>query len=64
MPGGYVLDAALSLSGTVSLERGPGGGAVDPGGAIGYRAVASRIEMLNLSTFLKTGELSLGDTAE
>ena len=67
MPGGYVLDAALSLSGTVSLQSGPGGGspgggAVDPSGATGYRAVASRIDVMNLSTFLKTGELSLGDT--
>jgi YVTN family beta-propeller protein len=61
-PGAFVLDAALNLSGTISLAAGWGGSAVDPAGTIGYRAVASRIDVLNLSTFLKTGELPLGDT--
>jgi len=62
MPGGYVLDAALNLSGTVPLQSGPGGGAVHPSGTTGYRAVGSRVDVMNLSTFLKTGELPLGDT--
>jgi YVTN family beta-propeller protein len=61
-PGAYVLDAALGLTGTISLEPGWGGNATDPGGAIGYKAVASRVDVLDLVAFLKTGELPLGDT--
>jgi DNA-binding beta-propeller fold protein YncE len=61
-PAGHVLDSSLLLSGTVPLEAGQGGGAIDPTWGIGYRAIASRLDVLNLNTFLKTGELPLGDT--
>jgi hypothetical protein len=61
-PGTYVLDGALNLSGTVLGDPGYGGSAVDPTWGIGYRAVASRVDVLNLSTFLKTDELALGDS--
>jgi YVTN family beta-propeller protein len=63
-PGAYVLDATLTLSGTIPLTSGWGGSAVDPGGAIGYRAASPLIDVLNLSTFLKTGGLPLGDTVD
>ena len=63
-PGAFVLDAALNLSGTIPLEFGWGGNAVDPGGALAYRAVASRVDVLDLSALLKTGELPLGDTVD
>ena len=61
-PGAYVLDASLNLSGTVVLGSGSGGNAVDPTWGVGYRSVASRLDVMNLSTFLKTGELPLGDS--
>jgi hypothetical protein len=61
-PGTYVLDAALNLSGTVSGGHNKvGGNAVSPNGSTGYRSVASRIDVMNLRTFMKTGELLLGD---
>jgi hypothetical protein len=63
-PGAYVLDAALNLSGTIPLGLGWGGNAVDPAGRIGYRSIASRIDVLDLSAFLKTGELPLGDSVD
>ena len=59
-PGSYVVDASGSMTGTIIGGSGGGGGAVDPTRSIGYRAVDSRIDILNLSTFLKVGELSLG----
>jgi hypothetical protein len=58
----WVLDAALNISGTILLSSGAGGTAVDPAWGIGYRSVASRLDTLNVVTFLKTGELPLGDT--
>jgi YVTN family beta-propeller protein len=61
-PGAYVVDGALSLSGTILPRSGWGGNAVSPNGTIGYRSLPSRIDVLNLRTFLKIGELSLGDT--
>jgi YVTN family beta-propeller protein len=61
-PGAFVLDAALNLSGTIPVEFGWGGNAVDPGGTLGYRAIASRVDVLDMSALLKTGELTLGDT--
>jgi len=61
-PGAYVLDADLSLSGTIQVDVGWGGNAVDPNGLVGYRSVAARLDVLNLSTFLKMGELPLGDS--
>jgi YVTN family beta-propeller protein len=62
-PGTYVLDAALNLSGTIP-GSGWGGSAADPTGSVGYRSVASRVDILNLRTFLKTGELPLGDSVD
>jgi YVTN family beta-propeller protein len=63
-PGAYVLDAALNLVGTIPLDPGWGGTAVDPAGTIGYRSFSSRIDVLDLFTLLKTGELMLGDSVD
>ncbi len=68
-PGTYVLDSALNLSGTI-----PGSGvvfnpsgfgvAINPSGTVGYRVVSSGIDVLDLTTFLKTDSLPFGDTVE
>lgn len=58
-PGTYVLDAGLNLSGTI--PSGGYGVAVSPSGALGYRTGA-QVDILNLSSFLKVGGLTLGDT--
>ena len=63
-PGAYVLDAALTLVGTIPLDPGWGGTAVDPAGRIGYRSFGSRIDVLDLFAFIKTGELVLGDSVD
>lgn len=62
VPGGFVLDGNLNQIGTVTGGSGSRGGAVDPTGTIAYRALASKIEILNLITFLKTGEIALTDS--
>jgi YVTN family beta-propeller protein len=62
VPGGLVLDAGLNQIGTVTGGSGSRGGAVDPTGTVAYRALASKVEILNLITFLKTGEIALGDS--
>ena len=63
-PGAYVLDAALNQVGTIPLDPGWGGTAVDPAGRTGYRSFRSRIDVLDLVAFLKTGELVLGDSVD
>jgi hypothetical protein len=63
-PGALVLDSNLALSGTVTLQLGQGGSAIDPTWGIGYRAIGSHLDVLNLATFLKIGELNLGDTVD
>ena len=63
-PGAYVLDRALNLAGTIPLEFGSGGNAIAPDGRHGYRAVSSRIDVLDLFALLKTSELPLGDTVD
>ncbi len=59
-PGTSVLDASLSLSGTIT--GGGFGVAVHPAGTIGYRVRASSIDVLDLVHFLTTGTLAVGDT--
>jgi YVTN family beta-propeller protein len=61
-PGSWILDNQLSMSGTVINPNGVGGTVVDPTRGIGYRSVSTRIDVLNLSTFLKIGELPIGDS--
>ena len=62
IPAGWVLDAGLNQIGTIINGSGSVGSAVSPNGAIAYRTMASRVEILNLATFLKTGEIALGDS--
>jgi DNA-binding beta-propeller fold protein YncE len=61
-PNCLVLDAGLNQIGTIINGSGAVGAAVSPNGATAYRTMASRVEILNLSTFLKTGEIALGDS--
>ena len=61
-PNCLVLDAGLNQIGTIINGSGAVGAAVSPNGAIAYRAMASRVEILSLATFLKTGEIALGDS--
>lgn len=58
---GYVLDAAFNVSGTITHNTGSRG-AIHKDGLIGYRAIASRVDTIDLRTFLVTGQLPLGDT--
>ena len=67
VPGAYVLDAAVNLSGTVvrsSSTHHWGGIEVSPDGRVAYRSLGGKIDVMNAVTFLKTGELPLGDTLE
>jgi len=56
----FVLDATPDLSDTIS--GGGFGVAIDPSGTVGYRAITSSVETLDLTTFAKTGSVPLGDT--
>lgn len=59
-PGTYVLDATLSLGGTIT---GSGFGvAVDPSGAVGYRVGVTAVDVLSLAGFSVAGSLDLADT--
>jgi DNA-binding beta-propeller fold protein YncE len=66
VPGAYALDAAMNLAGTVPHSNTTinvwGGSEIAPNGRIGYRSLGSKIDVMDLRTFLKTGELSIGDT--
>ncbi len=59
-PGTYVLDSDLNLSGTIF--GGGFGVALEGSGTIGYRVVASGIDILDPVSFLTIGSLDLGDT--
>jgi hypothetical protein len=59
-PGAWVNDDTIRMTGTIIGGSGWGGNAVDPTRGIGYRAIATRIDVLNLSTYLKVGERPLG----
>ncbi|SRR6266481_390875 len=59
-PGTFVLDSTLSLAGTI--VGGGRGVAVDRAGTIGYRVRDGKIDVLDLTTFLATGSLAIGDT--
>ena len=59
--GGQVWDANLNQIGTITDGTGSRGAVVDRAGVLAYRSIASRIEFLNLVTFLKTGEVTIGD---
>jgi YVTN family beta-propeller protein len=65
-PGSMVVDSTPSMTGTILGGGGGGFGAAgnesDPTRGIGYRSTQSRLDVLNLSTFLKVGELPLGDS--
>ncbi len=65
-PGSLVVDSTPSMTGTILGGGGGGFGAAgnesDPTRGIGYRSTQSRVDVLNLSTFLKVGELPLGDS--
>lgn len=61
-PTGWVLDAGLNQIGTIVDGSGSVGSAVSPNGAIAYRTMASRVEILNVATFLKSNEIALGDS--
>ena len=65
-PGSMVVDSTPSMTGTILGGGGGGFGAAgnetDPTRGIGYRSTQSRVDILNLSTFLKVGELLLGDS--
>lgn len=57
-----VLDGALNQVGTVTGGSLTRGAVMDRGGVLAYRSVASRIEFINVVTFLKTGEVTIGDS--
>jgi hypothetical protein len=57
---GFVLDPA-SVAGVLAGGFGTGY-AVHPTLGVGYRSVSDRVDVLNLSTFLKLGERALGDS--
>jgi DNA-binding beta-propeller fold protein YncE len=62
-PGSYVVEPSPSLAGTiigVPLNVIAAGSAIDPTRGVGYRSLLSRLDVLNMSTFLKIGELPLG----
>lgn len=59
-PGTYVLDGSLNLAGTI--PGGQFGVAVDPSGTLGYQVSSTGVDVLDLSTLLKTDTLALGDT--
>ena len=58
--GSLVFDGGLNQIGTVANGNLINGVAVNPAGTLGYRAVQTRVEFLNLVTFLETGEVELG----
>ncbi len=59
--GGQVWDANLNQIGAITGGTGSRGAVIDRGGVLAYRSIASRVEFLNLVTFLKTGEVTIGD---
>ena len=59
--GSILFDSALNQLGTIPSVNGAKGCAIDPGGVGAYRSISSKIEILNLTTFLKTGEIFLPD---
>jgi len=64
-PGSFILDAALNHVGTIphgGINVLVGGITIDPVTGTGYRSMGSRVEALNLSSFLKIGDVALGDT--
>jgi YVTN family beta-propeller protein len=62
-PGTFVLDANLNVLGTVPLDTTRSFGvAMKPGGGIGYRAVETGIEILDLTHFVSLGTFSIPDT--
>jgi YVTN family beta-propeller protein len=58
--GSLVFDAALNQIGTIAGGNSISGVAVNSAGTLGYRSVSTRVEFLNLITFLETGEVELG----
>jgi len=61
-PGTSVLDATLSLAGTI--PGGSFGVAVDPSGTVGYRVSTAQVDVLDLGGFTTTTSLDLDDTVE
>jgi len=58
--GSLVFDAGLNQIGTVANGNLINGVAVNTAGTLGYRSVQTRVEFLNLVTFLETGEVDIG----
>ena len=60
--GAFLLDPSLSVTGTIASTQTAqsGGSALHPTMAVGYRAVDSKVEILDLDTYLKVGERALG----
>ena len=61
-PGSFVLNGTLTLAGTIPGGSGWGASVMDSTWGVGYRSLASRLDVLSLSSRQKTGELALGDT--
>ncbi len=62
--GGYVLNGTLSMTGAIAMTTpfAAGGTAVHSTLPLGFRALTTKVEMYDLSTYLKVGERSLGDS--
>ena len=60
-PSTQVFDSALNLMGSFPGLSSVGGAAVSSDGMIGYRATQSTVSVLNLRSYLITGQLPLGD---
>ena len=60
--GSLVLDAGLNQIGSIANSTGSRGAVVDAAGVVAYRSIESRVEFLDLVTFLETGEVALGDS--